>query len=279
VSAAGTTDGRRAGRIGAAEKAYFAAVGALALWVGLWGYFNPTRVDKAIPFLVPPLHARLLGAMYLSGLALMVGCLLARRWTQVSIVPLMTAVWTGGLLVVSLFHLEEFDFARTQPWVWFAAYIVYPLIAIWLTVRHRLLARAGPEPSDLPGWARRYLVAQGGVLVVLAAALLLVPSVMVDVWPWTITPLLAQIYSAPFLSYGIGSLLLGRRGTWAQVRVAASGILVFCIAVLLASIIHLELFSAEDVPDVLWFCAFALASTTLGVLAARSLVLRARIDE
>ena len=40
------------------QKMYFAAVGLLALWVGIWGYFIPTQVDKAIPWLVPPLHAR-----------------------------------------------------------------------------------------------------------------------------------------------------------------------------------------------------------------------------
>jgi hypothetical protein len=55
------------------QKIYFAAVGVLALWVGIWGYFIPSQVDKAIPWLVPPFHARFLGAMYLSGTAFMIG--------------------------------------------------------------------------------------------------------------------------------------------------------------------------------------------------------------
>ena len=37
------------------QKIYFAAVGLLALWVGSWGYFIPSRVDQAIPWLVPSL--------------------------------------------------------------------------------------------------------------------------------------------------------------------------------------------------------------------------------
>ena len=61
------------------HRIYFAAVGVLALWVGMWGYFSPAQVDSAIPWLVPPLHARFLGSMYLSGAAFMVGCILARR--------------------------------------------------------------------------------------------------------------------------------------------------------------------------------------------------------
>src|SRR5918992_3839258 len=184
--------------VGRGAKAYFVAVGILALWVGFWGYFVPGRVDKAIPFMVPPLHSRLLGAMYLSGLVLMSEAVLARRWVEVSIVPLMTAIWTGGLLIVSLFYLEEFDFGRPQPWVWFAAYAIYPLIGLWLNRRHRLLQRGGSAPrSSLPRWARQYLRAQGGILMLVAGALLALPGLMVEVWPWPITPLLAQIYSAP----------------------------------------------------------------------------------
>ena len=58
------------------QRLYFAAVATLALWVGLWGTLAPTRMDVAIPWLVPPLHARFLGAMYLSGATFMVGATL-----------------------------------------------------------------------------------------------------------------------------------------------------------------------------------------------------------
>ena len=60
------------------QRVYFAAVGLLALWVGVWGYFIPSHADVALPWLVPPLHARFLGAIYLSGATFMVGSLLAR---------------------------------------------------------------------------------------------------------------------------------------------------------------------------------------------------------
>src|SRR5918992_5019806 len=80
--------------VGRGAKAYFVAVGILALWVGFWGYFVPERVTKAIPFLVPPLHARFIGAIYLSGLVFMVGGMIVRRWADIRFVPLLTALWT-----------------------------------------------------------------------------------------------------------------------------------------------------------------------------------------
>lgn len=44
------------------QRIFFAAVGLLALWVGIWGYFIPGHVDQAIPWLVPPLHACMLAS-------------------------------------------------------------------------------------------------------------------------------------------------------------------------------------------------------------------------
>src|SRR5205807_9980616 len=118
-------------------------------------------VGRALPFVVPPLHARFLGAMYLSGLTFMVGAALARTWAEVRVVPPMTAVWTGGLLVVSLIHFGEFDLGEPQDQVWFAAYVAYPLIALWLTWRHRGVAHERLAGAPLPTWASTYLAVQG----------------------------------------------------------------------------------------------------------------------
>ncbi len=251
------------------QKIYFAAVGLLALWVGVWGYFIPEYVDKAIPWLVPPLHARFLGAMYLSGAAFMVGGILARYYAEVRVTVRMIAIWTGMLFIVSLFYLGEFDYSRVQVWIWFGAYLIYPLIGLWLMWHHRNLHEK-VDGSALPAWVRGYLLAQGVAVTFLALSLLLAPELMVNVWPWKITRLLAQIYSAPFLSYGLGSLMLSRQQTWPEVRVAVIGNFTFAFGVLLASLIHRELFSLSNLATWLWFGGFSLATPFLGTIIIRN---------
>ena len=246
-------------------KAYFAAVGALAVWVGYWGLFRPLQVATAIPWTVPPLHARFLGSMYLSGATFMVGCILAKRWCQVRVVVPMIAIWTGLLFIVSLLHWGEFDGSLTQTKVWFGAYLIYALIAIMFSVRHRGSGAADPDhTANLSRWLARYLTAQGAVLFAVGGALLLAPGVMVSAWPWKITPLLAHLYAAPFLSYAVGSLLLSRERAWPHVRVGIAGILAFAVGVLASSVLHRSLFSGADPADWLWFGALALALTALG---------------
>jgi hypothetical protein len=251
------------------EKFYFAAVGFLALWVGLFGYFIPSRVDWAIPWLVPPLHSRFLGAMYLSGATFMVGCLLAKRYSEVRTVVPMIAIWTGMLFIVSLFYLDEFDYTVPTTYVWFAAYLVYPLIALRMFWKHRM-EHDQASGDKLPGWVRIYLLVQGAAATLLALALLFFPAGMVSAWPWEITRLLAQIYSAPFLSYGIGSLLLAQRQTWAEIRIAVRAMLVFTAGVLLASLIHRNLFVPADTSTWLWFGGFIVTTLLLALFSVYS---------
>jgi hypothetical protein len=240
--------------------------------VGVWGFFIPAHVDMALPWLVPPLHARFLGAMYLSGATSMLGCLLARQWAEVRVVVPMIAIWTGMLLVVSLIHLGEFNLALPPTIIWFAAYIVYPLIALWLVWRHRRSASLETgRLGRVPSLVRAYLVLQGLVITILSLALLIAPGPMTAVWPWKITPLLAQLYSAPFLSYGLGSFMLARRGTWLEVRIALVALWVFAAGVLLASLIHHALFSLTNPATWLWFAAFALATLVLAGLSLLAL--------
>jgi hypothetical protein len=252
------------------QKIYFAAVGLLALWVGIWGYFIPGQVDKAIPWLVPPLHARFLGAMYLSGTTFMIGGILSQYYSEVRVMVRVIPIWTGMLFIVSLFYLNEFDYSRIQVWIWFGAYIIYPLIGLWLIWNDRKPREKLPGAS-LPAWVRSYLAIQGVVVTILALTLLLAPEFMVAVWPWKITRLLAQLYSAPFLAYGLSSLMLSRQQTWTEIRVVVTATFVFAFGVLLASFIHRQLFSLMSLSTLLWFGGFLLLTIMLGLLTIRTL--------
>ena len=113
-------------------RAYFALVGLFALWVGSWGYFVPAEVVRALPWTVPPLHARFIAAIYLAGLLAMILALTARTLAEVRIPIALAATWTGMLFLISMLHLEAFDFAKPQVWFWMGAYAVFPLWGAWL---------------------------------------------------------------------------------------------------------------------------------------------------
>jgi hypothetical protein len=254
-------------RVSVLHKIFFASVAALALRVGYTGYFNPKQIDSAIPWLVPPLHARFLGSMYLAGGICMVLCILfVKRWAEVRVICLMIAIWTGILFSVSLFYLDQFDFARIQPWIWFGAYLIFPLIALWLAWRYWSVDRMEEDVPSMDSWARGAFMAFGAAAVLLGLVLLVATPIMVTAWPWKITPMLAQIYSAPLLSYGIGSLLLSRQRTWKEVRWGLPLISIFVTGVFIASIIHKKVFAPLGISASLWLGGFGAAAITMIVL-------------
>jgi hypothetical protein len=175
-------------------------------------------------------------------------------------------LWTFCLLIVTLLHLDAFDWERSSTWLWFVAYLAFPTISIWIWRRVDLEPDA--DPTALPAWGRAVLHAQGVGLLLLSLLGLLAVQVLTRIWPWSLPDLLAQIYSAPFAAFGIGSCLAAScRGTRRRAVVP------FCAATfamaagsLVASLIHRDKFAPGSTSSSVWFAG-------LGLVAVASLAL------
>jgi hypothetical protein len=259
------------------QKIFFAVICAAALLVAVLGLFNPAFLASIFTWLtLPPLHARFVGAIYLFGAVFMAGCLLARRQAEVRWGVQMIGIWTGMLFIISLHNLSAFDFGLLPVQIWFASYIIYPIIAIWMTIRQPNLMQAASLPGPaLDRSAKGFLLAQGLVLSLLAIALFFAPAPMSTLWPWKVTPLLAQMYAGPLLSYGLGSLWFSTQRQWLGVRAIAPAMLAFSLTTVIVSFLHLSLFSFSEVADLLWFAWFLLATVMLAWITLRAMQARA----
>ena len=253
--------------IGFFARVLFGMVLIFAAWVAVWGWLYPAQFGQALPVNAPPLHARFLGAMYLSGSAFMLLAMLSRTWSQVAVVVVILAIWTGLLGLVSVLNLAAFNWSRQPTWFWFGAYIGFPIMAAWLAwcQRNRTSAAKG---AHLRTSARALLVIIGLAAAVLGLCLMLAPATMTRLWPWAIPLLLAQIYSAPFLAYGAGLLLAAMRPSWSDTLIPVLGSLVFCIGVLTASWLHFGTFSRATPSAWVWFLGFGVSGIALLAIAA-----------
>lgn len=252
-------------------RAYFGLVGLFALWVGAWGYLAPAEVGRALPWTVPPLHARFIAAMYLAGalamaLSLRASCA-AGFAASVRIPIALAALWTGALLVASLRHLEAFDFGKPQVWFWMGAYAVYPVWGGWLYFAGGPAAAAERRRPD------PLLLALAAVCLLLAAVLFVLPQAATRAWPWAISPLLATLYAGPFFAYGVSALLLASEARREARAIVLASMLAFALLTLLASWLHRRLFHADAPSAWLWFGLF---SAVAAVLAWRLLAPTAR---
>ena len=255
------------------QKIFFAVICAAALLVAILGLFNPAYLASIFTWLeLPPLHARFVGAIYAFGAVFMAGCLAARYQAEVRWAVQLIGIWTGMLFIISLLNLSAFDFNLLPVQIWFASYIIYPIIALWMTLSLSPRRDAGDLPGlELASWARGFLLAQGILFSLLAVSLFFAPAFLSTLWPWKVTPVLAQMYAGPLLSYGLGSLLLARQKKWLGVRAILPGMLVFTVTTVIISFVHIGLFSFNEAADLLWFGWFILASLALALLTFRAL--------
>lgn len=251
-----------------AYRTYFVVVGLFALWVGAWGFAMPGEVGRALPWTVPPLHARFIAAIYLAGLLAMAWSFFAGSVAQVRIPIALAALWTGALLLVSMLHLGEFDFAKPQVAFWMFAYAVFPLWGGWLYFKGGAAAAARPRPQ-----VDRALLLVAALCLALAAALLVAPSTMVKAWPWKVSPLLASIYAGPFFAYGVCAVLLAREARPEARRIVLASMLAFTLLALVASLLHRGLFRFDAPAAWVWFGGFGLA----GLVFASRLLQRPRL--
>jgi hypothetical protein len=126
------------------QKLFFIVICAAALLVASLGLFAPEYLAAIFSWLtLPPLHARFVGAIYLFGALYMLGCLLARSQAEVRPAFPMIGIWTGMLFIISLLHLEAFDFSWLSGMDLVCVLPDFPIIAAGMTLKY-----SRRNPSD-----------------------------------------------------------------------------------------------------------------------------------
>jgi len=250
------------------QRIFFGVICAAALLVAVLGLFNPVYLASIFTWLVlPPLHARFVGAIYLFGAVFMAGCLFAKQQAEVRWGVQMIGIWTGMLCLISLLNLSAFDLSLLPVQVWFASYIIYPILSIWMTIRQPSMMEAASLPGPaLARWAKSFLLVQGILVSMLSVALFFAPGLMSTLWPWKVTPVLAQMYAGPLLSYGLGSFLFAKQEQALGVRSIVPAMLAFTVTTVIVSFVHISLFSFNEIVDLLWFAWFIISSLFLAIM-------------
>jgi len=208
---------------------------------------QPTLITLVMPWPASPLNARFIGALYGMGAMSALLCMLAERYAAVRISLIEIGFVTGGLLLITIPHFGEFA-SETFPYRWTIFYTIDPLVTgliVW-SLRGRDLAPPGWNPF----WP--LFLIYSVMLSAAGLALLMLPSMAVGLWPWTLPPILGQVYSIYFLTFALGGVLAMREPRWMGVWIycaANFGVLLLIVAV---SLYHRDRFGAGPATWV-WF--------------------------
>jgi hypothetical protein len=134
-------------------------------------------------------------------------------------------------------HLDRFATDHVAFWIWVGLYVTTPILVPLAWWRNRATDPGTPEPGEppLPGFVRPLLLAVGGLQSAIALVLLLMPSTMIEHWPWLLTPLTAQTLGGWFALPGVTALMMGLDGRWSAIRITLESQLIGLALILLGT--------------------------------------------
>jgi len=245
------------------------AVIVVALIPTLFLYLFPDRAGKWFAWPVKPdMTPLIMGAGYLCGAYYFVRVVLAKKWHHVQLGFLPISTFAAFMTVATFTHLSRFDHGHFAYWVWIFLYATTPWVIPLVWYWNRPEDPRAVEPGDVmvPRTIRTTLVAVGLGESVVAAIFLVSPSTMIDIWPWTLTPLSAQVLGGWFALPGLVAIAIGLDGRWSASRFAVHSQLIGLTLMLIGVGRAWDEYDTGNVVTYLFVCGLALQLATFGRL-------------
>jgi hypothetical protein len=221
------------------------AAAILVLLAGLQLFVFTGRTGTFFAWTIAsPLSAAFLGAAYWASFAIEALAGRQRLWANARIAVPAVFVFTVLTLGVTLTHLGQLHLGRQYATgtrivtvAWIAIYVLVPvLLLIMLAAQARAPWLDPPRAAGLPAWVCAVLAGQAVVLLGFGVALLAAPRQAAPLWPWRLTPVLAEAIGAWLIALAVaaGHALLERDAR--RLRPAAIGniLLTLLLAIALA---------------------------------------------
>ena len=169
----------------------------------------------------PEMTVLLMGAGYIAGAYFFVEVVRAKRFHRVHVGFLPITAFTIFMAIATFSHLDRFLTDNVAFWIWTALYVFTPILVPLAWLRNRQTDPGTVAEGDvmLPAAVRATLIGAGAVQTAVAVVLLLSPSTMIDIWPWTLTPLTAQVLGGWFALPGVTALMMGFDGRGSAIHI------------------------------------------------------------
>jgi hypothetical protein len=216
-----------------------AAVAVLAiLGIAWWAlYLHPAETETRFAWTITSeMTVLLMGSGYGSAVVFFLAVLFGRRWHRVTLGFLPTTVFTWMLAIATVLHWDRFHAGHPAFLLWAWVYALTPLVvpALWLINRRR--DPGTPESRDvvMGGALRAVLAGVGGALGVLALVMFVVPTAVIEVWPWELTPLTARAVASFIALPAVAWLAMAVDRRWSAARIMVATIAVGLILLLIS---------------------------------------------
>lgn len=168
----------------------------------------------------PEMTPIIMGAGYGAGVYFFYRVATSDAWHPVAPVFLGIATFTWFMAVATVLHWQNFNHNHITFVLWVVLYALTPILipGIWLVNRRTLPLEPPHESAQLPYFVRVLGGLMGIGITVSAVALFVVPEVMIQSWPWSVSPFTARILAGWFALLGVVNGVVVVDPRWSHAR-------------------------------------------------------------
>jgi hypothetical protein len=191
----------------------------------------------------PPITAMLLGSAYAGGIWFFVQVATQRRWHRVRHGFPAVLVFATLVSASTFLHWDRFHFGHISFLTWVTLYITTPLLVLIAIIVNLREDDGAPEADGevmIPAPWRYVLAVVGAAASVTGLVLFAVPSLLIGVWAWDVTPLTARIVGAVLTLPGMVNLWMLWDSRWSAFRRVFQAQLVSLACIVIAIIVRFD---------------------------------------
>lgn len=185
-------------------------------------YFFPQDTAKLFAWEIKsPMTAMMLGSAYAGGIYYFSGLLMTRQWHRIQVGLIPVTIFASVLNVTTVLHWDKFNHGTLPFFAWVSLYFTTPFIvfALWLRNRGQDTDQSDGNDTAIPLTLRYVIGAVGATTLVIAIFLFLNPTLMIQLWPWTLTPLTSRVMAAMFSLPGMVGLGMAMDSRWSSAKI------------------------------------------------------------
>jgi hypothetical protein len=219
-------------------------VALLFAFLVLYLFPQTTRTNFAWD-IQPNLTAVFMGAGYISGAYMFLFAIFGKKWHRAknSIPPVST--FAAVMLVVTLLHYDRFIHGNLGFILWLIIYIITPFLVPWLWFHNRVTDPGTLDARDrvVPRWVRGLAGLIGIASLLFWIVNFIVPTLLIGIWPWKLTPLTARTLCAWGMLISVGGLVMYFELRWSAWRYNIQAIALWQVLMVIGSILHRQDFN------------------------------------
>lgn len=191
------------------------------------------------------------------------------KWHRVKAGFLPVTSFTVVMLLCTILHFDRFIHGNLAFILWLALYIITPFLVPWLWFNNRMTDPGTPEADDkiVPRFVRWAVGLVGGATLIFWIAGFINPSMLILIWPWKLTPLMARVMCGWGTLISVGGLVLFRERRWSAWRYNIQSIALWQALMVIGSLLHRQDFTNGSLING-YFIAILLTLVVLSLLYA-----------